>query len=279
MSANEVVKALQQAGHTVELRDITPDDTGALELECDVIFPAMHGRFGEGGALQRLLNQTGKPYVGSDVKPSHIAIDKCASKQVAQQQGVPTPAFQQIGATGELQLGPPLVIKALTEGSSFGVFICHDAEQVAHAREQLHHQYAILMAEQYTPGRELTVGIVDAAALPVIEIIPQAEFYDYATKYDRDDTRYEFDIDLPQALLDQVSEHALTIHRAIGCRHLSRVDFMVDADQRLWFLEINTMPGMTTHSLVPKAAVQAGMPMDVMCDRLVRLALRDGAGR
>jgi D-alanine-D-alanine ligase len=277
--AAAVAAALRQAGHEVVERDIQPHDDSALDERCDVIFPLLHGPFGEGGPLQKMLEARGMCYVGSKSRAARTAIDKFLAKQVADAQPIRTPPYQQLGPTAQLELSPPLVLKPLTEGSSFNVFICHDEDQVADAREEIHRCHPIVLAERFIPGRELTVGILDDQVLPVIEIVSRAAFYDYEAKYSRDDTEYRFDIDLPAETLDQMGRDALTLHRAIGCRHLSRVDFLVDARGRPWFLEINTMPGMTDHSLVPKMAARAGIDMVALCDRLVQLALRDGTGR
>ena len=277
-SGREVARALRDAGHHVTLADITPDQTEALDSTCDVIFPALHGKFGE-GALPHLLERTGIAYVGSGTRASQVAIDKAATKKVARERGVPTPDYELVGAAAAITIEPPVVIKALTEGSSFGMAICHTAEAIASARSDLHQRFAVLMAERFVAGRELTVSIVDDQVLPLLEIVPATDYYDFDAKYVRDDTAYRFDIDLPELTRHTIEGHALTMHQALGCRHLSRVDFIVD-DQRVpWFLEVNTMPGMTTHSLLPKAAAEVGMNMSVLCDKLVRLALEQSVGR
>ncbi len=277
-SGREVARALQNAGHQVTLADITPDQTEALDNACDVIFPALHGKFGE-GALPHLLDRSGIPYVGSGTRASQIAIDKAATKKLARQHDVPTPDYELVGAAAAITIEPPLVLKALTEGSSFGMAICHTAEQLEAARGDLHGAFAILMVERFVAGREITVGIVDDRPLPMIEIVPTTDYYDFDAKYIRDDTQYRFDIDLPEAVREAINQHAVVMHQALGCRHLSRVDFILDEQMAPWFLEVNTMPGMTTHSLLPKAAAETGMNMSVLCDKLVRLAFEPSAGR
>lgn len=273
-SAAAVAAALRTAGHEVVESDIDPDHPAALDVDCDVIFPVLHGRFGEGGPLQRMMDARGRRYVGCQPKAAAIAMDKCAAKQAAEARGVPTPPYQLLGPSTPLAVDPPVVIKALSEGSSFGVWICKTAEDVADARQQMHAHYAFGLAEQFVPGgREVTVGIVDGRALPAIRIVPAVEYYDYDAKYERDDTKYEFDTGLPPDVIARMNEYALTVFHAIGARHLGRVDFMVDTDGEPQFIEINTMPGFTDHSLVPQAAAKAGMAMPELCDRLVRLAL------
>lgn len=275
-SAAAVASALRQAGHTVVDGDVNRDDASALDIECDVIFPVLHGRFGEGGPLQRMMDARGRKYVGCQPKAAAIAMDKCAAKQAAEQCDVPTPAYQLLGPSTPLSIAPPVVIKALSEGSSFGVWICHDEAAAVGAREKLHAHYAFGMAEAFVPGGwEVTVGIVDGQALPPIRIVPAVEYYDYDAKYERDDTKYEFDTGLSAATLTKIDEHALAVFHKIGARHLGRVDFMIDAAGDPHFIEINTMPGFTDHSLVPRAAAKAGMDMPALCDRLVRLAFED----
>jgi D-alanine-D-alanine ligase len=152
-------------------------------------------------------------------------------------------------------------------------------DQAVEARAQMLSHFPFQMVERFVAGRELTVGIVEKQVLPPIQIVPAVEYYDYEAKYNRNDTRYEFDIDLSAEAMNQVRADALKVYEAIGCRHLGRVDFILDEAGRHWFLEINTMPGFTDHSLLPMAAAKAGMDMAALCDRLIRLALEDGDSR
>jgi len=173
-------------------------------------------------------------------------------------------------------IGYPCVIKPIAEGSSVGIKICPDlATARAHLAQTLP-QYGAMMVERFIAGPELTIGILDGRTLPIIQIQPATEYYDYEAKYTREDTRYLFDIALPADTLALVADMALRTHRCIGARHLSRVDIMVEAQtQQPYVLEINTMPGFTTHSLVPKAAQRAGIEFVALCERLARMALRD----
>ncbi|MHB1157356.1 MAG: D-alanine--D-alanine ligase family protein [Phycisphaerales bacterium] len=277
VSAAQVADALRAAGHRTLERDILPNDTSALDETFDVVFPVLHGAFGEGGPLQQLLEQRGVPFVGCGSKAAGAAMDKVATKQVARQLGIPTPDWQVFGPTDALTLQLPVVIKPLNEGSSVGVFICHTEQDVTQARSELHGRHPRVMAERFIRGREMTVGVFDGRALPVIEIIPSVTFYDYQAKYSRDDTRYSFDV-LPE-VAEPMRRDAVTLFQGLGCRHLSRVDFIVDAQNRPWMLEINTMPGFTTHSLLPMAARKSGIEMPALCDKLVKLALQTPIGR
>lgn len=275
VSAAAVAAALRSGGYQVIESDIGPGNESALDGKFDVVFPVLHGKWGEGGALQRIMEMRKLKFVGCGSRAASTAMDKYASKQVAEKSGVPTAPYQLLGPSTPIALDAPMVIKALTEGSSFGMAICPTLEEAVAARKEMVSHFAFQMAEKYIAGRELTVGIVDDKVLPPIQIVPKAKFYDYHAKYKANDTDYLFDIDLPPEVIESIKGYAMTMHRAIGCRHLSRVDFMVDADARPWFLEINTMPGFTDHSLVPMAARRSGMEMGALCDRLVRLA-REG---
>ncbi|QNN22213.1 D-alanine--D-alanine ligase [Planctomycetales bacterium ZRK34] len=278
-SAAAVAAALRRAGHEVIEADISPDRPETLDTPCDVVFPVLHGRFGEGGPLQRMMDTRKLKYVGARSRAAAAAMDKYISKQKAEAAGVPTAAYQLLGPNTPITLDAPMVIKALTEGSSFGMAICPTMDEAVKARAQMLANFSFQMAERFIKGREITVGIVERDVLPAIQIVPAVEYYDYEAKYNRNDTRYEFDIDLPAETMNQIRADALKVYDAIGCRHLGRVDFIIDETGRHWFLEINTMPGFTDHSLLPMAANKAGMDMAALCDRLIRLALKDGDSR
>jgi D-alanine-D-alanine ligase len=279
VGAAQVASALREAGHEAIERDIMPDDVSALDETFDVVFPVLHGRFGEGGPLQRILEHRGVAFVGCTAGPAATAIDKIATKQICRDAGIATPDWQRLGPADALHLDVPAVIKPIDDGSSVDVLICHNREAAERAATELLAEREAVIAERLIAGRELTVGIIDGEALPLIEVVPAVAFYDYQAKYDRDDTEYRFDPNLPVGAAAAMAADAVQLNLAIGCRHLSRVDFMLDADGRHWMLEINTMPGFTTHSLVPMAARKAGLDMPALCDRLVRLALRDGPSR
>ena len=272
-SSAAVAAGLRQAGHRVIEADVTPDQLDALDTPCDAVFAILHGRWGEGGMLQRIMEVRGLKFVGAGSHTAATAMDKAASKKVAEGLGVPTAPWQHLGARTPLTMKAPLVLKALTEGSSYGIYICKTEAEVESSRVELHKHFAFGLAERFIPGREITVGIVGHTILPPIEIVPKTEFYDLQAKYTRNDTGYNFEIDLPARVLDQLKEYAWKIHTGIGSRHLGRVDFIVDAQQQPWFLEINTLPGFTDHSLVPKAAAKIGWSMAQLCDKIIRLAL------
>jgi len=287
LTGAQIAEALRTVGHRVWQSDIAPHNLAALDHRpCDLIFPALHGAFGEDGQLQTLLEQRGIPFVGSGAAASRLGMDKAAAKSCLLEHGVPTPKWQVvyrpkfkdnwIPAAG---ISYPCVIKPIGEGSSVGCKVCTDLGQARQHLAETLPTYGAMLVERFVDGYELTVGILDGQTLPVLWIKPAAGFYDYQAKYTRNDTQYDFDIPLPPDVLDEVRRVAAATHRHVGCRHLSRVDVMVNRhNHEVFVLEINTLPGFTSHSLVPKAAEKAGIPFTDLCDRLARLALRDAPG-
>jgi D-alanine-D-alanine ligase len=282
LSGRGVAQALRDSDR-FEVHEHVLDEPTAAELGAlggDVIFPVLHGPWGEGGPLQELLETTGLPYVGSRPGAATLAMDKLATKHVVSAAGIQTPCAQRLEAGDACDLRPPLVLKPIDDGSSVDLYICRDAEAIVSSRERLHADRGAIMAEPYVTGREITVGVVGDQALPLVEIIPSAavEFYDYDAKYLRDDTRYVVDPELPADLEARCRRAAMLAFARVGCRDLARVDFIV-GDDGPWFLEINTMPGFTTHSLVPMAAAVLGLDMPALCGLLVDAALDRGIAR
>lgn len=279
-SGGMVAGALARAGFRVT--DLAIDRMGLDELRtmrADVVFPVLHGAWGEGGPLQDLLELDGRPYVGCRPRAARLAMDKVATKALVAELGVPTPRAQEVLMGQPLDVPCPLVLKPSDDGSSVDLRICSTPQEVQRGRLELEPRRGRLMAEEFIRGRELTVGMVDGECLPIIEIRPREGTYDYEAKYHRLDTEYVLDPDLPAGVADAVRAFTRAAWHAIGCRDVARADFMLD-DRGPWFLEINTMPGFTDHSLVPKAARHAGMPMEDLVGRLVRAALgRAAVGR
>lgn len=287
-SARAIGEALAAAGHRVERRTIeriTADDLA--RMPGDVIFPALHGGWGEGGPLQDILESDGRPFVGSASLAARCAMDKIATKMVALQLGIPTPAAHILDWRDSVcPMELPAVIKPVHEGSTIGLYLCRTPQDWTDARAAIAEEAAqgelrsymiepMIGAASGGRGRELTIGLLDGRALPIIEIIPADGLYDYEAKYTRDDTTYLVDPELPGGVADRVKEQTARIARALGVRHIARTDFMLDSSGTAWFLEINTMPGFTDHSLVPKAARKLGLEMPELCATLVRLAVRD----
>lgn len=283
MSGTAVAEALASLGHRVARADITPGDTAALDREgVDVFFIALHGEFGESGQVQELCEARGLRYTGSPPRASRLGMDKAASKQLFLRAGLSTPDWMILErfhkpADVDRWLGeidPPVVVKPVSGGSSLDVFLCSNAAERDEAVGDLVDRYGRAMVERFVPGRELTVGILAEAALPVLEILPAEGFYDYRAKYADDaGTQYLFDLDLDAATIERLQQDALTAHRCLGCRDLSRVDVILDRAGQPQVLEINTIPGFTSHSLVPKAARQAGLAFPELCQRIVELAM------
>lgn len=241
----------------------------------DVVFPVLHGRWGEGGPLQELLETLQVPYVGCRPRAAALAMDKLATKLLASGEGVPTPRSQELRPEDPCDVLPPLVLKPVDDGSSVDLRICRTAQEVESARRELHPRRPRLMAEQYIQGTEVTAGVLLGEVLPLIEIQPASGVYDYEAKYTRDDTRYIVDPPLRPGVGDEIRRSALLVFKRLGCRDLARVDFMVD-ERGPWLLEVNTLPGFTSHSLVPKAAAHRGLSMPELCGRLVDRALERG---
>ena len=254
---------------------------GVLELcqLADVVFLGLHGTCGEDGRIQAALDLLGVPYTGSGYLGSALAMDKNLTKQLIMPAGVRTPRWRiaQYGSediakiVAETEL--PCVVKPVDNGSSIGVSIAHAPEELEKAlMENL--KFGRVMLEQYIKGRELDVGVLDDHALPSIEIIPKQGFYDYKNKYQAGATLEVCPAELDPEVERRLGEAALTVHRQLGLKDYSRSDFMLDEKGDLYFLEINTLPGMTPTSLMPQEAAAAGIGYEALCQHLVDLALK-----
>ena len=275
-SGSAVLAALQRSGVAAEAFDPAHQPLEAL-TGFDRVFIALHGRFGEDGTIQGALELMGIPYTGSGVMASAIGMDKWRTKLLWQAAGIPTPAFELVRADSDFdaiehRLGLPLFVKPANEGSSIGISKVKQAGGLRAAYEEAAKSDPLVIAEQFVGGGEYTVGILGDQALPVIRIVPANEFYDYEAKYLRDDTLYLCPCGLPPAQEEAIRAEALTAFRAIGGRGWGRVDFLMDEAGRHHFLEVNTSPGMTDHSLLPMAAKAAGIDFDALVLRILELA-------
>ncbi|MDP7006253.1 MAG: D-alanine--D-alanine ligase [Phycisphaerales bacterium] len=268
-SGNAVVEALKQSERFEVSSQIidTPTINDILKINSDIVFPVLHGPFGEGGPLQQLLEKAGLPYVGSCSKTSANAMDKVTTKEIAKEAVIQTPEWCTVSNCQECTIQTPLVIKPINDGSSLDLKICHTEDQFIHAKTGLLQIHKTMLVESYVKGREVTVGIINGKPLPIIEIKPPADLqsYDYEAKYERNDTQYLFDSDLPN---NSCVQDAIKLYKLMGIRDLARADFIVNQCGS-WFLEINTMPGFTSHSLVPMAARHIGISMVDLCSELV----------
>lgn len=243
--------------------------------EVDVFFLALHGGSGEDGTIQALLDVAGVAYTGSDRLGCSLAMDKEVSKRLLRDAGVPTADWLSGDRTAdevESALGLPVIVKAAGGGSSLRLHLAHDRAELEAALAESRTWNDMVIHERYVRGRELTVGIVGGHPLPVGEIIPAHEFFDYACKYQPGLAQEIFPADIPETLARLLQELALTAHRALRMRDYSRVDFIVDESGTPWCLEANALPGMTANSLLPKAARAAGISFPELCDRIARLA-------
>jgi D-alanine-D-alanine ligase len=289
MSGSGVLKAMQSRG--VDAHAFDPGTQTLAELEAarfDRVFIALHGRGGEDGTIQGVLETLRIPYTGSGVQASAIAIDKLTTKRIWLQEGIPTPGYRIGRADSDwmrivAELGDALIVKPASEGSTIGItkVTRHDGGELANAYAEAVRHDASVLIEQLIEGRELTCAILgagtNAEALPLIEIRAPAANYDYHHKYFSDDTQYLCPAPIDPALTARVSELCLRAYRVLGARGWGRVDVMLDARGEPTLLELNTSPGMTGHSLVPMAARALGMSYEDLVLRILDSASLDGA--
>jgi len=294
-----VAQALRQAGLDVVTSDIGPNNLGILEdSSIEVFFIALHGEFGEDGQLQQILEDKSLCYTGSDPTASRLAFDKLAGKECFVKAGIATPKVIKFDSRAQteqlekklLQLGEGsqprkmaagvperFVVKPVRQGSTIGISIVDDPKSAIAAGRECSSKFGDCMIEEYIAGREITVGILQHQALPIIEVRSRTGFYDYHAKYIDEQTQYLFDtIDEPK-LSAKIKAAALDCFDVLGCRHFARVDFILSNDGIPYALEVNTIPGLTTHSLVPKAAAKMGLSMSQLCVRIIEAAYSSGS--
>jgi D-alanine-D-alanine ligase len=318
-SASQVVAALRSRKHQVSVIDtaggllderaerellggavgVTPPSVDALaerergmlseglaELDAlrqaDVLFLAVHGGALEGGTLQAVLDVLGVPYTGSGPLASALAMDKDLSKRLFRATGVPVPAWFMTPVEPDdvtTALGWPVIVKPSKQGSSVGLTLVRKAQDLDNAIKLAAQYDDEVMAEQFIPGRELTVGVLGDVPLPVGEIVPKHELFDYETKYTPGMSEETFPARIETLLARQLQEYALMAHRALKLSGYSRIDFRVSPEGDIFCLEANSLPGMTRTSLFPQAAQAAGIPFPELCERIARLARNNEAGQ
>ena len=275
-SGSAVLAGLLRKG--VDAHAFDPAERELQELkQFDCVFIALHGRFGEDGTIQGALELMEIPYTGSGVMASSLGMDKWRTKLVWRSAGIATPDFELIDtnsdfAAVESRLGLPLFVKPANEGSSIGISKVKQAGDLKAAYELAAKSDPLVIAEKFIGGGEYTVGILGEQALPVIRIVPANEFYDFDAKYLRDDTQYLCPCGLAPEKEAQIQAEALQAFRAIGGRGWGRVDFLMDEAGKHYFLEVNSSPGMTDHSLVPMGARAIGLSFDDLVVRILELA-------
>lgn len=280
-SGNAVLAALQSAGvdaYGVDVKGCLLRTVDSPEF--DRVFIALHGRGGEDGTLQAILAQAGIPYTGSEMLASALAMDKLRTKYVFEGCGLPTPRFRAMGAVSEVDdilrsLSLPLSVKPSREGSSIGIRKVTNRDELVEAYQEACILDSLVLVEEWVEGPEFTVSLLQDQALPAIGLSTDHVFYDYEAKYEADDTRYRIPCGLDPETELELQHLALDAFRVVGCRTWGRVDIMQDRDGGFWLLEVNTVPGMTDHSLVPMAARAAGISFEELVVRILKDTLED----
>ncbi|MDX2227123.1 MAG: D-alanine--D-alanine ligase [Verrucomicrobiae bacterium] len=271
-----VAEALGSRGMNVQ-EVVVRSESVDLPAGTDVAFIALHGRFGEDGQVQELLERRGIAYTGSDADYARACLDKTISKRRFVAAGVSTPAHEILEGSGAMlkSLRIPVVIKPPLEGSSIGIEIVREPGQWAEAYARALTHDTRLLVETFEAGRELTVGILGGEVLPTIEIVPKTEFYNFENKYTQGKSEYRVPAGLEPAVQQEVNRQARLAFGSIGPKGVyGRVDLILGTDGRVWVLEVNTIPGMTQTSLLPKAAAAAGIDFSGLCLRILELSLR-----
>ena len=280
-----ILGALRRLGHRAVGIDAGPDLPQVLgRRQVSVAFIALHGRGGEDGTVQGLLECLGIPYTGSGVLASALAMDKTHSKLIFRACGLPTPDFEVLvrGVRGPWpleRLEPPVVVKPICEGSTVGMSVVRRRGALAKALALAFRYDPEALVEDFVPGRDLTIGVIGDTALPAVEMRPRGGFYSYRAKYTSGATEYLVPAPLTTRQSARIGELAVAAHRALGCRGASRVDFRLDERGRAQLLEVNTIPGMTETSLLPKAAAAAGIVFDDLVARILATARLDASPR
>lgn len=267
--------ALQRLGYQAVAVDAGADLAVLLrEEQIDVAFICLHGRFGEDGRVQGMLEMMKIPYTGSGVLASSLIIDKVATKKMLLYHELPTPGFEVLSAGGDVDeiMGRcrhlPLVVKPSREGSTIGITVAKSQEALRHGIDTAAILDRTVLIEEYIEGKELTVSVLNGRALPIIEIVPKSGFYDYHAKYTVGQTEYLLPAPLDAALTRQIQQVSEKIYRHLDCRGAARVDFML-REREFYCLEVNTIPGMTETSLLPKAAAEAGLSFEQLVEQIL----------
>ena len=286
-SGDKCDRALRSRGYRTVRIDACRDVAQQLdEARVEVAFLALHGRYGEDGTIQGLLEMMGIPYTGSGVLASALGMHKIAAKKVVRASGLPTPDYYEVGFDEpvqtaarriEIALGLPVMLKPVQEGSSLGVFKCKTVAELEACVEKGRAEFGVVFAERFVSGTEITVGVLERngrpEALPILELLPKNEFYDYEAKYTDGMTDFILPARLAPAVCSKVEQRAVASFKAIGCRGYARVDMMVDANGEPWFVEINTLPGMTDTSDLPAQAQAAGLSYDDLVETILLSAV------
>ncbi len=274
-----IYAALRRQGYRATTIDVDASLPSVLKRKkIDVAFLALHGPGGEDGTVQGLLDVLGIPYTGSGVRASAVGMDKSMTKILVEREGVPVAPGISIrkgqGAVAPKNLKWPLVVKPIDQGSTVGVSIVHTPEQWKNALRRAWKQGTAIVAESFIQGREIAVSVLDGKALPTVEIVAPGGFYDYAAKYEKSETKYLCPAPVTKVQDRHMKDLAVRSYEALGCKGAARVDFRLNSKGRPFFLEINTIPGMTERSLLPMAAAEAGMNYESLTERILQSAIK-----
>lgn len=285
-SGKRVFESLQKQGFNVISLDLTDDLIAQLKKhQVDIVYNILHGRWGEDGTVQGMLEIANIPYTGSKVLASALAMHKLAAKKIFESTGIPTPHYAEINARTDIKQEAarikktfpfPLIIKPVSEGSSLGVSLIKKKDDLARTLVSTVKEYQDIFVEQYIEGQEVTVGVIgrdeDLQALPILELVPRNDFYDYEAKYTQGMTEFILPARLTKQLTKKTQAVALAAHRALGCYGVSRVDFIIAKDGTPYVTEVNSLPGMTDQSDLPAEAAEAGISFDQLVVKILASA-------
>lgn len=282
MSGGYVYKALKKRGYKCVNVDLNTRDKVEIkkiidEKKIDFIFPVLHGEFGEDGGFQKILEELNIPYAGCDSKSSKKAMDKIATHQILKKKGIQMAPYIVLEHEDDLEKieWMPCVIKPASGGSSLGTTIVKNKDQLKRAYKLATEMPGKVIVEKFIEGREVTLGILEDKSLPIIEVTPKEEFYDYNAKYDNDETEFTCPAKLDKDVYDKIQTEALKVFKALGCRHFGRVDFRLQDDGEAFCLELNTIPGFTSQSLFPRSSRAAGYEFEDLCEEILKIAIKN----
>ena len=284
-SGQAIYNALSDAGCKVKALDIISNDEDEIfsfikDSNIDIAFIALHGRLGEDGTIQTILQKANVPYTGSGINASRLALNKALSQEIFRQKDIRIPDYIVLSDKDSIDIDGivdklnslPVVVKPCNEGSSLGITVVTEKKDLRPAISAAFKYGCQILVEDYIPGRELTVGVLGNTPLPVVEIQPKNSFFDFEAKYQKGMTDYIVPAQIPPRLASVVKEMAVEAHFALSCCDFSRADFIIDEKQHPYILEVNTIPGFTETSLFPKAAKAVGLDFTQLCLKLIQLA-------
>ncbi len=280
-SGKAVIKACKELGHEVIALDPINGMSNLVTdlLSVDMVFNGLHGGDGENGVIPGFLESLGIKYTGSGNEASAIGMDKRVSKTLVHRKRIDTPSWLVVNTNDSVptnhDIDYPLIVKPNDQGSTIGLTVVKNESELKPAVSFARQYAKTVLIEKYIPGREVTVAVIGEVPFPIVEIVPNHDLYDYECKYTKGMTNYYCPAELDESLVKSIQNTAITIHKLLGCRHYSRVDFRLDENEKFWFLEVNTLPGMTETSLVPKSATAAGLSFPELIQKIINEAINN----